>query len=387
MRKKITALGTAALMLLSGLWGTVPHAAAEGIAATEDSDDLLLDCGSRAGYDYLGTMENGKARQKVYNNMLKAATELWNDSERDLNDKCRGHLYYAIIKNEGLSFYDMVKVYFTFKNDFPLFYFADNMMLGTDFEFYMVTDESYRYGSDRAELQKGIQEYIAATAAKADGKASAYETAMAIHDTLNAELEYAFDDNDSYSKEAWAHNIIGASKMGKGVCETYSRTYQALLNYLDIDNMVVLGSAQGGDHAWNIVKLDDGKYYYVDCTWDDMLRDHTYFAKGEETMSADHTPDVPCDDAMHFLIELPKANNDDFDPEYLKQDHPAPQPENGDVNADGNINVTDISLIAAHLKSIKALSDEALTRADLNGDGIVSVTDVSRLAAKVKGTA
>ena len=57
----------------------------------------------------------------------------------------------------------------------------------------------------------------------------------------------------------------------------------------------------------------------------------------------------------------------------------------GDVNDDGFINVTDISLTAAHVKSIKALSAEKQLLADVNGDGSVNVSDIALIAAQVKG--
>ena len=56
----------------------------------------------------------------------------------------------------------------------------------------------------------------------------------------------------------------------------------------------------------------------------------------------------------------------------------------GDVNGDGKINVTDVSKVAAHVKSVKALTTDEQDRADVNGDGKVNVTDVSLLAAHVK---
>ena len=57
----------------------------------------------------------------------------------------------------------------------------------------------------------------------------------------------------------------------------------------------------------------------------------------------------------------------------------------GDVNGDGNVNVTDISLIAAQVKGQKALSDEMHARADINGDGLVNVADINMLSVFVKG--
>ena len=57
----------------------------------------------------------------------------------------------------------------------------------------------------------------------------------------------------------------------------------------------------------------------------------------------------------------------------------------GDVNADGTVNVTDVSLTSAYVKGRKTLSADAFTAADVNTDGAVNVTDISKLAANIKG--
>lgn len=57
----------------------------------------------------------------------------------------------------------------------------------------------------------------------------------------------------------------------------------------------------------------------------------------------------------------------------------------GDVNGDGKVNVTDVSLVAAHVKGKKPLSEEQRKAADVNKDGKVNVSDVSAIAAQVKG--
>ncbi|SFC17224.1 dockerin type I domain-containing protein [Ruminococcus albus] len=57
----------------------------------------------------------------------------------------------------------------------------------------------------------------------------------------------------------------------------------------------------------------------------------------------------------------------------------------GDVNGDGNINVTDLTLTAAHVKSARFLNDNEQILADVNCDGTVNITDITRLAAHIKG--
>lgn len=55
------------------------------------------------------------------------------------------------------------------------------------------------------------------------------------------------------------------------------------------------------------------------------------------------------------------------------------------MNGDGTINVSDISLLADHVKGIKSLDDGTASNADVNGDGAVNVTDISLIAAHVNG--
>ncbi|MBQ8966161.1 leucine-rich repeat protein [Ruminococcus sp.] len=83
--------------------------------------------------------------------------------------------------------------------------------------------------------------------------------------------------------------------------------------------------------------------------------------------------------------------NHGSDTEPTPEPQPTPEPEpaddrvRGDVNGDGEVNVTDVTLTAAHVKAISALEGDRLEAADVNGDGDVNVTDLSAIAAHVKG--
>ena len=57
----------------------------------------------------------------------------------------------------------------------------------------------------------------------------------------------------------------------KGSCSNYSRTMQLLLEAVGTRALYVVGSVGKGknNHAWNIVKLDDGSYLHCDATWCD----------------------------------------------------------------------------------------------------------------------
>jgi hypothetical protein len=69
---------------------------------------------------------------------------------------------------------------------------------------------------------------------------------------------------------------------------------------------------------------------------------------------------------------------------YLKKAS-APDGILGDVNGSGKIDITDITLTAAHVKGKRLLTSEQMNRADINRDGKITVADISRIAAHVKG--
>ena len=57
----------------------------------------------------------------------------------------------------------------------------------------------------------------------------------------------------------------------------------------------------------------------------------------------------------------------------------------GDANCDKNINVTDIAMIAAHIKGIRALTGNGWYAAEVSGDNRLDVTDIAMIAAHIKG--
>ena len=91
--------------------------------------------------------------------------------------------------------------------------------------------------------------------------ASEYDKALWLHDWLTDNAYYALDENGVPSNEDWAHSAEGVLLRGSGVCESYSKAYQLLLNKVNIENKMVTGTATNSSgntvsHAWNLVKLN-----------------------------------------------------------------------------------------------------------------------------------
>lgn len=100
----------------------------------------------------------------------------------------------------------------------------------------------------------------------AESFASDYDKERYVHDALMKSIEYVTSSEINQS-------AYSALVNGRTVCAGYARAFQYLMQQLGIPCYYCVGYA-GENHAWNIIKLDDG-YYNVDVTWDDT-GDGTY---------------------------------------------------------------------------------------------------------------
>lgn len=116
---------------------------------------------------------------------------------------------------------------------------------------------------------------------KKTGLTDEWEIALWLHDWLiyNANYDYTF----SY------YYPDGVLLNGTGVCMSYALAYGLLLDEFEIENTFL--AADGMNHAWNLVKLND-EWCHVDCTWDDPntggYENHTYFGMTDKMIMADH---------------------------------------------------------------------------------------------------
>ena len=70
---------------------------------------------------------------------------------------------------------------------------------------------------------------------------------------------------------------------------------------------------------------------------------------------------------------------------YDTQTCSAGEPEYGDINGDGGINVIDIVILANHILDISPLEGDKLERCDCNGDGLVNILDAVNIANVILG--
>ncbi len=75
--------------------------------------------------------------------------------------------------------------------------------------------------------------------------------------------EYDYDLSVTYTQ------ADGPFLYGLGVCQSYAYAYQWLCQRAGLWCTTCFGMSYGEGHAWNVIKLDSGKTYYMDLTWAD----------------------------------------------------------------------------------------------------------------------
>ena len=93
-----------------------------------------------------------------------------------------------------------------------------------------------------------------------------------------------------------------------GVCDGYSRAFKMICDYCGIPCLFVLSTYD--DHSWNMVQLENGKWYGVDATWGDsgVKADYRWFMFGKnEVSSGEHPGKAEASlGFLHYQFSLPK---------------------------------------------------------------------------------
>lgn len=173
--------------------------------------------------------------------------------------------------------------------------------------------------SMRAQLEAAADECIA----RIPPEAGAYERIKFVYDYLIDTVEYNAGSQDS-------QNIQSALLYHSSVCAGYSKAFQYILNRMGMFCTYVTGQIRdGGDHGWNMVRIDD-EYYYVDVTWGDPVfanqvegeenygKNYNYLCCTEYDLFKTHVPDdspelPPCTSDAYNYYRLNGSYYESFD--------------------------------------------------------------------------
>lgn len=135
---------------------------------------------------------------------------------------------------------------------------------------------------------------------------SDYEKELALHDYLVSHCRYS--EEVVQDAESDIYRAYGALVNCDAVCNGYAEALKLLFDCVDIESKLVVGSADGTEHAWNLVKIGDA-WYHLDATWDDPLPDqgecsiHPYFNVSDDVIKEHHSwkyEDYPEADEMQY---------------------------------------------------------------------------------------
>lgn len=132
-----------------------------------------------------------------------------------------------------------------------------------------------------------------------------YEKVKMIHDYIIDHVSYDITVENNSAYEGLKNQVTA--------CQGYANLTYKLLTEAGIPARIITGVADGEAHAWNIVELD-GKWYNLDCTWDDPIgggnhnAQYDYFLKSESDFT-DHIREEEYDtEEFHQTYQMSDEN-------------------------------------------------------------------------------
>lgn len=272
-----------------------------------------------------------------------------------------------------------------------------------------------------------------------------YEKVKSIHDTIAKQVSYDYEFTNGTAHEPTSVFL----EPFLPVCEGYAEAFKMLCDREGIPCVIVVGKSGDGGHAWNYVKMEDGKWYAVDLTWDNQgsiyydyflvgaNSTNRHFGNDTTTFSNKHTATGDLFNDGLYILPYPALSQtayaqtlgrENTDIAVRKADgivllgksqslstaFIAPYgstisvsgtttggtvtvtqggttttytvARRGDVVVDNAVNTTDYAKVAKATVGAVEITDKAqLAAADLNGDGTVDAFDASLLDLYING--
>ncbi len=252
---------------------------------------------------------------------VSAVEEYYYDNLPEQLHEAYREMYVHIMRGEDSGLFlayvsgdDFWKAYYAVLADHPeIFWIGTSAQIETDFTGRVVgydleiTVPAEARPSMRQNLEAAADECIA----RIPSIAADYERIKDVYEYLIDTVEYRAGSADS-------QNIQSALLYHTSVCAGYAKAFQYILHRMGLFCTYITGKTKdGGDHGWNMVRID-GEYYYVDVTWgdpvfvgqieggdSDNVTNYNYLCCTESDLFRTHIPDDS--------ITLPPCTSDKYD--------------------------------------------------------------------------
>lgn len=217
----------------------------------------------------------------------------YQETYQNLLDSFKSYQTTATFPSQSFSYKEVGEVINDVLADHPeIFYFQHkNTLIYSNGKIKI----SYKYPVSQIKTMVSKQEKLIKSILKEtiQPKDSDFDKVKAIHDYIVLNTAYDWTNYQNGTVPDSSYTPYGLMVDGIAVCEGYAKTMQLLLDRAGIENEYIAGTANGGPHAWNMVKVDH-HYYYVDATWNDPVPNqddqvsYKYFLVDAKTLRKDH---------------------------------------------------------------------------------------------------
>ena len=150
---------------------------------------------------------------------------------------------------------------------------------------------NYYYDGILDEIEDVNQRFIGvAESINAQQYENRYDLVQRIYNCVKEMAQYNYDDLDMPYNQTLTGILLDKYEH-KCTCEGYAKLIKCLCDYYAIPSGLVVGGssidAQGNiyvNHIWNVIEMEDGRWYLVDATWDDTGGGEWYFLAGDNTI-------------------------------------------------------------------------------------------------------
>lgn len=242
------------------------------------SEDLTINTKEELYQEVQDALKEGKAE------FTFVTEELGQDDLEQLNLEHDG-FYGSVSKYQIKTIHFLNRSYITLYCDISDNYYVEDAVLNG-------TELSEKQETAR-ELKTACETVLKETG---DNSKSDYQKEKIIHDYIIKNVEYGYPDSNR-DEDSDAYNAYGALVKGKAVCNGYAQAMKLLCDLSGVECEMVTGTADGENHAWNLICLDE-EWYHTDVTWDDPEPDdpsrilYSYFNLDDSGMEISHTWEV-----------------------------------------------------------------------------------------------